>query len=143
MKSSTENFESSMCRVVRVSKRQARGLGDKCCCFQEDPSLPASPSSAPRSPGHGGGGAAWERDEEKRHREGPPDTERDHRTQTFRNRETQRETVRSRPRKGKKEKREVKRLNGCEERVRKLGKMFDPATCQCNQQTPLLSFSLC
>ena len=75
MKSSTETFESSMCRVVRVSKRQARGLGDKCCCFQEDPSLPASPSSAPRSPGHGGGGAAWERDEEKRHREGPPDTD--------------------------------------------------------------------
>lgn len=94
MKSSTETFESSMCHVVRVSKRQARGLGDKCCCFQEDPSLPASPSQSPVPLGTVGEGLL---ELGMRIR----DTERDHRTETFRDRETQRETGPERERRRK------------------------------------------
>ena len=91
MKSATETFESSMCRVVRVSKMQARGPGEKHRGFQDGWSLRlARPErSVPRNTvGRG------------RQRE---DCRED----------TQRETGRASPRKGKK-KREVKRLSGCE-----------------------------
>lgn len=104
MKSATETFESGMCRVVRVSKMQARGAGEKRRGFQEGWSLPlARPErSVPRSTvGRG------------RRRE---DCRED----------PQRETGRASSRKGKK-KRDVERLSRCEKKknnkVRKLGKM--------------------
>ena len=91
MKSATETFESSMRRVVRVSKMQARGPGEKCRGFQEGWSLSLTClSGALRSPEPDGGA-------------GPPAGRLQRRPSG--------ETGRASPRKGKK-KREVKRLSG-------------------------------
>lgn len=98
MKSSAETFEISMCGVVssKIASHQPGRQNALASTRRTRASLPCPQCQAAH--GHSGGWAVGERDAQ-----GDP------RTETLRDRGTQRQTVRNCPRKGEEEKREVKR----------------------------------
>lgn len=142
MKSSTESFESSMCRVVRVLKLQAAGLDENFRCFQENDMGQLFSSSALDYPW-----AQWGERLLGRVSTGK-DTERNHRAETFRDRDIQREIRRAgKYRKGKKGKKNKRRSRETEwkwKRGRELEEMSDPVTGKHNvtDHFALLSSSL-